>query len=743
MKNLIYIVCIFYLLTILNVCNASEQIKGCADYVDFLIGSDMFHDPQYSGNNSLDPDFGLYANEIVGPRTPDGVVSPSPVSSFKGVTFHARGSGYCNSDKYIMGFPHINTEYNSYANLLLMPIVGTLYTDSGDKDNTIGYRALKDPQSEIAKAYYYSVKFKDSGIKTEITSTKHVGIHRYTFPKARSAKILLDLGITHKFSKLKDANLTFKGSDTIEGWQEITVFPSFKFYPPKVYFVVKFDKPIKFHGIWDEHSIYAHDKTPSAKKRKPNGTNIPKKLGAFVDYMTEENEQIQVKLAVSFKSIEDAYNNLEEAKGWDFEAHKENCRKKWNDYLSRIEVEGGTREQKRLFYTSMARCSNFASVEIISMLSTMNYQVLFLLEPKSITEKICNIVETGYVRRGFFGNGFIPYSLSFFKRGAKEIDLNAIYNKYFKLLNDPNYERYAEYIKNGYLHSIKRPDGSYKMNDDCANRTLGYAYEFYCLSEMGKLLQKPTEEIDFLKKHSYGYKNVFDKTTGFVRGKDADGKWLEPFDPTEATIRNPYNEGNAWQYTFMIFHDIPWLIDSLGGKKAFVAKLDEMFSTPYHSIRQDISGMIGNYTHGNGNDRYVPYLYIEADAAWKTQEMTRKILDVMYKDIPGGLTNNDDYGNMSGWYVMSAMGIYPPINPALCDNFLLTSPLFKKITIRLPEYIYGGNIFTIECENYAPENIYIDSVELDGKPLRDFKMPVDALKNAKRLVFKMSKHPRK
>ncbi len=219
------------------------------------------------------------------------------------------------------------------------------------------------------------------------------------------------------------------------------------------------------------------------------------------------------------------------------------------------------------------------------------------------------------------------------------------------------------------------------------------------------------------------------------------GKWLEPFDPADSSLRSPYNEGNAWQYTYMILHDIPELIKIAGGNEAFVAKLDKLFTTPNHNAICDVSGMIGCYTHGNGNDRFIPYLYVEAGVPHKTQKMVRHIMDTMYKNAPGALPNNDDYGNLSGWYVMSAMGLYPPINAAAADEFILGSPIFKKITLKLPEYIYDGNTFTIECKNYAPENVYVEWVELDGKRLDNFKMPIDALRTGKKLVFKMSPTP--
>lgn len=184
-------------------------------YTNLLLGTDIFPYPELAGLNSLDPDFGLYANEIVGPRMPDGIVSPSPLTSFRGITFHARGAGYCHSDKYIIGFSHLNTEYNSYMNPIIMPVVGRLYTVSGDADDSAGYRAEKDSSSEIAKPHYYAVKLKN-GVKAEITTTKHVGFHRYTFPKSFKSKILLDLGATHKHSKIADAWIRVADKNTVE-----------------------------------------------------------------------------------------------------------------------------------------------------------------------------------------------------------------------------------------------------------------------------------------------------------------------------------------------------------------------------------------------------------------------------------------------------------------------------------------------------------------------------------------------
>ncbi len=737
MKKLSIYLSILMMATAAQVGIGAEKAVAPIDYTNLLLGTDIFPYPELAGHNSQDPDFGLYANEIVGPRMPDGMVSPSPLTSFRGITYHARGAGYCHSDKYIIGFSQLNTEYNSYMNPIIMPVVGRLYTASGDADDTVGYRVEKDSATEIAKPYYYTVQLKN-GVKAEITTTKHVGFYRYTFPKSVKSKILLDLAATHKHSKITDAWLKVVDNNTVEGYQKLDLPQSFNYYGNNVYFVAKFDKPYRCFALWNDKQIYQTD-WALRQVEKSGGVS---KLGMFGDYCTSEGEQIQVKIAISPISIKDAYAKLEsETPNWDFAATAEKCKNAWENLFSKIQVEGGSDDQKALFYTSILRCARFAEVENISMLSTMNYQVLFLLEPEAIRDKIDGIVKSGYVRRGFFGNGFVPYSLSFYRRGVKEIDLKTIYAKYFKLVNDPKYERYGDFLKYGYLPYIHRESGVYEMNDDCANRTLGYAYEFYCLAEMAKEIGRPQSEIDFLVKNSKNYKNLLDPKSGFIRAKTADGKWLEPFDPAASSLRSPYNEGNAWQYTYMILHDIPELIKITGGNEAFVAKLDKLFTTPNHNAICDVSGMIGCYTHGNGNDRFIPYLYVEAGAPHKTQKWVRYIMDTMYKNATGSLPNNDDYGNLSGWYVMSAMGLYPPINTAAGDEFVLGSPLFKKITLKLPEYIYGGNTFTIECENYAPENIYVESVELDGKKLENFKMPISALKTGKKLVFKMSPTP--
>lgn len=746
MIRVFYIILTIAFSAMLGCVSAEKKQKQTplADEANLLLGTDIFPCPEYSGNNSLDPDYGLYANEIVGPRMPSGMVSPSPVTSFRGVASHSRGSGYRHGDKYIIGFSQLNIEYNAYANPIVMPVVGQLDTFSGDDTNSAsGYRVEKDSASEVAKPYYYTVKLKNS-VRAEITATDHVGVHRYTFPKAHSSKILIDLGAAHKFTSIPEAWLEIVGNDKIEGYQKLKTF--FNFYGNDIYFVAKFSRPFRYWGIWKDNN-QNHRRimkiNPYIGRVQSKGNVKKQGLGAFVDYATDENEQIEVKIAVSNKSIEDARKKLEdETKGKNFDDIKVACENEWNKYFSKIQVEGGTQAQRTMFYTSVLRCSNFASVEDIAMLYTMNYQVLFLMEPKMVVDKIDDIVKSGYVRRGFFGNGFIPAVLSFYRRGATTIDIKSIYNKYYGLVSDPNYERYAEFIKYGYLPYIHRENGRYEMNEDCSNRTLGYSYEFYCLAELAKELgDRPQSETDFLLKHSKNYKNLFDPKTGFLRAKTADGKWVEPFNPTTATLRSPYNEGNSWQYSYMVLHDIPELVKMMGGKDAFVKRLDEFFKAPYTAAIGDVSGMIGCYTHGNGNDRFIPYLYAEVGVPHKTQEMVRFIMDTMYRNEPGALPNNDDYGNISGWYVMSAMGLYPPINFAAGDEFILGSPLFKKITLKLPEYIYGGNTFTIECENYAPENIYVESVWLDGRKLENFKMPISALKTGKKLVFKMSKTP--
>ncbi|QGY47793.1 hypothetical protein GM418_30280 [Maribellus comscasis] len=723
---------ILFLLIILTTENAYCQDSNLspADYVNFLIGTDVFEDAKYNGNNPVHPDSAMYGNEIPGPKMPDGIINPSPVTSFKGVFYHSRGAGYCYSDESIMGFTNLPTEYNFYNNLLLMPTVGRLYTRPGELSSPKdGYRSRKNFENEIAKPYYYSVVLKDYDIKAELTTTNHVALHSYTFPKSDSSKILLDLGICHKNSRIISSLAQIRDNNTITGKQIIEANKShlFQYYGEEIFFAIKFSRKFEDYGMWDnfENKIY-------------NGReNIEgKQVGVFVDYKTDDKEKIFVKVSISLISIEDALKNIEsELPSWSFDQIKNQCKVAWNDILSRIEIEGGNKSQRTLFYTSLARSLNTG----VFMGWFDNYEILFLLQPERVVNR-ANSNDWSTLYRGFIGFEQFPAVLSYYLRGAKDIDIKTIYDAYYKRMTNPEVERYGDFFRYGYIpYNYRTDEQSTTMEDDCVNRTLGYAYAFNCLSYMAEELGEK-QEAKYLKKFSDNYKNIFDKKTGFMRAKLRDGSWLEPFDPTQSYLREIYKEGNAWQYTWMVPHDIPGLINLMGGKYAFANKLDELFTTPYKYVHRNTSGMIGNYTHGNGIDRYIPYLYSEAGFPSKTQKMVRTILDTLYRATPGGLTNNDDYGKMSAWYVYSAMGFLPPLD-ATSENYILGAPLFKKITIHFSDYIYNNNTFTIECENYSPENIYAKSVKLDGKTLNNFKLPFDAFINGQRLVFQMSHVP--
>ena len=701
-----------------------------ADCVNFLIGTDVFDDVKYNGNNPTHPDTANYGNDIPGPKIPYGLVNPSPVSSFYGIHGHSRGAGYCYSDESIMGFSNLTTEYNFYTNLLLMPTVGKLYTRPGELNSPKdGYRSRKSFENEIAKPYYYSVVLKDYSIKAEMTTTNHVALHSYTFPKSDSSKILLDLGVCAKNSRIISSSAQINDSNTITGKQIIDANKSdlFQYYGEEIFFAIKFSRKFENYGMWDniENNIYnARDNIEG------------KQVGVFVDYKTDDKEKIFVKVSISLISIEDALKNIEsELPGWSFDQIKNQCKVAWNNILSRIEIEGGNKSQRTLFYTSLARCLNTG----VFMGWFDNYEILFLLQPERVVNK-ANSNDWSTLYPGFIGYEQFPLILSYYRRGAKDIDIKTIYDAYYKRMTNPKVERYGDFFKYGYIpYNDKADEQSTTKETDCVNRTLGYAYAFNCLSYMAEELGEK-QEAKYLKKFSDNYKNVFDKKTGFMRAKLRDGSWLEPFDPTKTYHHEEYREGNAWQYTWMVPHDIPGLINLMGGKYAFANKLDELFTTPYKHAMWDVSGMIGNYTHGNGTDRYVPYLYSEAGFPSKTQKIVRTILDTLYRATPGGLTNNDDYGKMSAWYVYSAMGFLPPLD-ATSENYILGAPLFKKITIHFPNYIYNNNTFTIECENYSPDNIYAKSVKLDGKILNNSKLPFDAFINGSKLVFEMSHVP--
>jgi predicted alpha-1,2-mannosidase len=494
--------------------------------------------------------------------------------------------------------------------------------------------------------------------------------------------------------------------------------------------------------------------------------------GCYVEYETEEGEAVQIKIAAG-GSFEQAHKTMdEENPGWQLATIKKDASEAWSKKLHAIEVKGGTEKQRAIFYSSFyhafasptlvtkkggefigldgkPRIAEHDRYDLVPYWDTGRNQVMLmtLLEPEVklnvLRSQLDMAKKSGWMGTSFHGDHAVAMYLGDWRRGLS-FDYENVYPYLYKNATDTKGPRnnLAEYLEKGWIHDIVvvRPSPPYDGGNAGVSKTLEYCYDDYCLAVYARKLGKEEDASMFLARAS-NYKHVWDASTGFMRGRKEDGSWIDPFYPQEPYYNYMYKESNSWQTTWFVPHDVQGLIHLMGGREAFVARLDEFVTTPYKpkGIARDVTGMIGQYCHGDEPDHQVPYFYNWAGAPWKTQELVRKIMQLMYgSDKAGlGLAGMDDRGENCSWYVMSAMGFYT-VDPSRAE-YVLGSPLFDEVTIHMG----NGKNFIIIANDNSEQNIYIQSATLNGKPLNKPWFEHSAIANGGELVFNMGPLPNK
>jgi predicted alpha-1,2-mannosidase len=607
----------------------------------------------------------------------------------------------------------------------VMPVVGD-WTVPPERSSSV-----YDKTREQSSPGYYSVYLSDFRTMAEMTATTWTGIFRFTFPRTEKAHILLDLG--HGGGDIEVVN-----DHTVRG----------KSRRGDGYFVAEFSRPFITFGTFkgdpptgSRQSLLGHNEV------YPEGHTISGQFaGAYVRFTTTEKEQILVKVAtgLSYSAAEERLRA--EDPGWDFDRVKRQAEQIWATKLNLIEVKGGTEKEKMLFYSCLYH--SFASPRLVArkgdefighdekvreasydrygpvpFWDTGRNQVvlLTLLEPDMkvniLQSQLDMARESGYMGTSFHGDHAVLMYLGDWERGL-DFDWAGTYEYLRKNAMDVHGPRgyLAEYMQKGWISDII-PDGNpsplYAGGKAGAATTLEYSWDDHALAFYAKKLGKD-DDYDLFMKRAHNYQNVFDPSIGFIRGKTDDGKWISPFDPKEPYYNFMMKEASGWSTLWLVPHDVEGLINLLGGREKFAAKLDEFFSTPYTAkgICRDCTGVIGQYVQGNQPDQQAAYYYDWASQPWKTQKLTREILGLMYGSDQYGLAfpGMDDQGSTSSWYVLSALGFYP-VDPS-SPNYILGSPLFDQATIHMG----GGHNFTIVARNNSAKNIYIQSATLNGKP---------------------------
>ncbi|WP_447640114.1 MULTISPECIES: GH92 family glycosyl hydrolase [Chitinophagaceae] len=676
-------------------------------------------------------------------------------------------SGYDYNAKSIVGFSHTHlsgTGVSDLFDVLLMPTVGVLHLQPGSADGTEkGYRSAFSHQQETARPGYYQVQLTDYKINAELTSTEHVGVHRYTFPESSDAHIVVDLD--HSLNKKRpywsckilDAQIRVVSPTVVEGYRILTGWADFR----KVYFRIVFSKPFKT-------AYMTNGKRKPAELSIVNGTAVK----AAFDFDTKERENIIAKVSLSPVSMENARLNMEaEMSGWDFDNVRNTADQKWEHELEKIKVEGSL-TQKKIFYTALYHAftqpNNIADINGEYMASNYTIQksptgkyystfslwdtyraahpLYTLIQPEKTVDFINSMVahakSYGYLpiwqlwgeeNYCMIGNHAIPVIADAALKGMKGLDLEEAYAavKQSSIVDHPN-SPFAIWDKYHYM-----PED---LQSQSVSITLEMAYDDWCVAQFAKLLGK-MEDYKYFLARSNNYKNVYNSATGFFQGKKSDGKWMEPFNPLGygGNGGNPFTEGNAWQYYWYVPQDVNALVQLTGGRQAFENKLDTFFTLADTSgeTNGNASGFIGQYAHGNEPSHHVTYLYDYIGKPWKTQYYVSKVLREQYNENSSGYTGNDDCGQMSSWYIFSAMGFYP-VNPAN-GVYAIGSPILPKAELTMP----NGKIFTVITNNANTNNCYIQRVKLNGKVYEKAYLTQADLEEGGVLEFQMGNKPNK
>lgn len=690
----------------LMACGADPVSERYTDYVNPMIGT------------------GGHGHVFVGANVPFGFVQLGPTSIPQEWDWC---SGYHESDNTVIGYSHTHLSGTGIGDLFdvtVMPVTGKVtYARGTEEDPESGLWSYSDRSREVVRPGYYKGYLERYGVQAELTATKRVGLHRYTFEKTSDAAIVIDLENGGCWDSATEGFIRQINDSTLEGYRYSKGWADNQ----KIYFYAEFEKPIKsLRLIADGQEIMGKEMKARA---------------LYARAEVDASEPVMLKVALSPTSMEAAKQNmLAELQGWDFEAVCKEADSAWNAELSKVQIKTIDEHARTTFYTAlyhtMIAPSEFCDVDgsyygadnevhtsasltytTFSLWDTYRaaHPLLTILQPERVPDMVNTMLRIfkeqgklpvwhlmGCETNCMVGYPAIPVVADAVLKGFPGIDPEEAYEamKQTAMLEERGNAARMQY---GYIPwETMKESVAYELEYDLAD---------WALAQVAQKLGK-TEDYAYFLKRSKQYKNLFDPVTRFMRGKGKDGKFHEPFDPFYSSHENDdYTEGTGWQYTWLVPHDVDGLMELLGGKEPFIQKLDSLFIVEGDMGEEaslDISGLIGQYAHGNEPSHHVVYMYNKVGQPWKTAEKVRQILKEMYSDQPDGLSGNEDVGQMSAWYILSSMGFYQ-MEPA-GGRYYFGSPLFDEVNIELPE-----GIFSVKTLNNSATNIYIQSIRLNGE----------------------------
>ena len=734
---------------------ACTQTSTSQDYTDFVnpfIGT------------------GGHGHTYPGAVVPNGMIQPSPDTR---IYQWDACSGYYYNDSTINGFSHTHlsgTGCGDYGDVLLMPTVGKQdYQAMGSKSQQMAYASAFSHQNEMAQPGYYSAVLDRYNVKAELTATKRAAIHRYTFPQSDESGFILDLDYSLQRQKNEEMELEVISDTEICGRKK-TVYWAFDQY---INFYAKFSKPFTYTMVTD--SMVLDEGGPLLPTAK-----------VLLHFNTKAGEEVYVKVGISAVDIDGARKNVEaEIPEWDFNGVRKAARASWNDYLAKIDIDTDDKDQKTMFYTALyhtgVQPNLFTDVDgrylgmdlkahqgsvnepmytIFSLWDTFRayHPLMTIIDPDLNEAFIRSLIQkqreggvfpmwelAGNYTGTMIGYHAVPVIVDAYMKGYHNFDVNEAYKACLRVaeydttgikcppLVLPHLMPQAKYWKNkiGYVPCDK--------DNEAVAKALEYAYNDWCISAFAESLGDAANHEKYAK-FAEGYKTYFDPSTRFMRGLDSKGNWRTPFNPRSSTHRNDdYCEGTAWQWTWFVPHQIDGLVELMGGREGFISKLDSLFTVSSvlegENTSADISGLIGQYAHGNEPSHHIIHMYNYVDKPYRTQELVDSVLQTLYFNDPDGLSGNEDCGQMSAWYILNAMGFYQvcPGSPI----YSVGRPIFDKVTINLP----NGKVFEIIANNNSLTNKYIQSIRLDNILLESpFFMHSDIMKGGK-IVMEMGNTP--
>ncbi|MBS0381531.1 MAG: GH92 family glycosyl hydrolase [Proteobacteria bacterium] len=710
-----------------------------------------------SNADKVDPMIGTggAGHTFPGATMPFGMIQLSPdtaMPDFKHA--YAWAAGYQYGDHSILGFSETHFSGSGHSDLgdvLMMPGVGKVQLDPGDPDKAgNGYRSDFSHNTEVAQPGYYAVTLATPGVRVELTAGQRVGWQRYTFPKHQDAHVLLDLrpSIYDYPGKVLWTRLRVRSDGTVTGYRETRGWAPGR----QLWFAIRFSQPMTSHELVNRETdiVYKGFKGPAANPTGNDAIGGKQLEGVF--QFGQLAQPLLVKVAISTVSADNAIANLDQdGQGWDFDARRAEAKQAWARALSVIDVEAPPDIEKS-FYTSLYHAliapnlamdvngeyrgpdhavhtakgyTFYSSWSLWDVYRAEMPLMAFIQPPQRVNDFVSSLVAAqqaspfgilpvwayqGLETWCMIGYHAVPVIANAYMQGFRGFDADAALKAMVASATYAPYGDLGDYMKLGYVPQ--------DHEDESVSKTLEYAFDDWSLARMAQAMGRKDIAAKFFKR-AENWRNVFNPKTGFAQPRLADGQFREPFSPAKAGVGSGFTEGNSWQYSWYAPQDIGGLIHELGGDAGLVKKLDEVFdakiSPDAFAGLEDVTGLIGWYAHGNEPSHHIAYLYDYAGVPWKTQQRLAQIMDSQYAPTPTGLAGNDDLGQMSAWYIFTALGFYP-VAPA-SNQYVIGRPFVRRAVMHLP----NGKTFTVMTDGLGKDHPYVGAVELNGKPLaRDY-----------------------